>query len=256
MAPAPVTPGMASSRCRSSRPNVLNASRCVIALVGQRDAERQLPIGAKARIDALNRHERAHEQGRADEQHDAQRDLHDDQRRAHPIADRRRHRPRRRLQRSAGFRSPQLGQRRQREQQTPQHRHAEREREDGEIDPRRAEPRQRFGTQREQHAQAGVSDDQAGGGAEQREDQAFGERLPQQPSARRAERQPQRRFTRARRGPRDQQARDVDARDHQQDRHAGEQRQQRPANLPHIVRLQRHGVERAADRAVFGVACG
>ena len=85
------------------------------------------------------------------------------------------------------------------------------------------------GAQRQQDAQTRVAGEQPSRSAERGQQQTLDERLPQQPAAAGAERQPQRRLLRARRRPRDQQPRHVDARDHQQDADAGEQRQQRPA---------------------------
>ena len=121
MAPAPVTPGSAASRRRSSPAAARTASVLPIAALRKGHAERQMAIRPEAGIDPLHFDERAHQQAGADEQHDAQRDLHDHQRGAGAVAHRRgmvdRHA---RLERAVRAPAPeQLGRRREGEQHAP-----------------------------------------------------------------------------------------------------------------------------------------
>ena len=65
----------------------------LVAASGQGEAEREVAIGAKSRVDALHLDEPADQQARADQQHDAQGNLHHEQRPARAVADRRRRQP-------------------------------------------------------------------------------------------------------------------------------------------------------------------
>ena len=150
MAPTPVTPW----RVRKPPPQLAGRGNegvgVLIAAVWQGDAERQMSIRSEAGIDLLDFDERARQQAGADEQHDAQGDLHDDQRRAHPI--RAKANPLARVRQRAMARQAawqELGRRREREQQAPDHRDGEREPEDGDVDPRRLNAAEGVGRERE-----------------------------------------------------------------------------------------------------------
>ena len=60
----------------------------LVSALGKGQAEREMAIGEEAGVDPLHRDERADEQASARQQHDAQRDLHDEQRAARAVADR------------------------------------------------------------------------------------------------------------------------------------------------------------------------
>ncbi len=107
------------------------------------------------------------------------------------------------------------------------------------------QPRQILRRKRNQSRHAPVGAQYAEAAADQRKQQRFGEELTDQPAARGAERVANGQLTLPCRGLRQQQVRDVRARDQQQKTDRAEQDQQRSASLPGDRFLQRH------DNSVF-----
>ena len=102
------------------------------------------------------------------------------------------------------------------------------------------EPREARRRQRLKELRAPRRDQQARGAADQAEQQAFGQHLPQQPTPPGAERRPNRQLALPRGGARQQQVRDVGAGDQQDEAHRAEQDEQRPLDVTDDLFVHRH----------------
>ena len=122
--------------------------------------------------------------------------------------------------------------RREAEQDAGDDRDAEREREDRAVERDGVEPGNVAGIDVADDLQRAVRDEQTGGAAEQAEQQALGQQLPDEPLPARAERGADRDFLLTAGRARQQQVRDVRARDQQHERHRSEQHENRQ---PHVA---------------------
>ena len=145
-----------------------------------------------------------------------------------------------------------LGERRQREQDPPKKRRAGGEREHASIDRGRGNAAQALGPRRHEHGQRPARHRDTGDGAQGGQDQALDEALPEEARPPGAQRDPQRDLRTARRRPRGEQPRDIDAGDQQQDPDAPEEREERRPDLPHAVRLEPDRVVAAPGAPVLG----
>ena len=108
---------------------------------------------------------------------------------------------------------------------------AEREQQHRRIDGRLVAARQTVGEPLTHHRHGPVGEQDAGGSTEQREHQALGEHLPDQPPAGGADRHADRDFALPRGRPREHQVRDVGAGDQQHAADRAEQHEQRPPGV-------------------------
>ena len=256
-APTPVTPGSAASPACSRRPNSLNASRSGIPRPRQRDAERQHPIGAEAADrPAASRRTIASSAPR---------------RPAAPRSARSAARPapnacgsacRRRIggrpaaaPRSAASETPRRPARAKTAGPTRRRSPTVKASTAGSI--RAAPSRSRLsGRSARRNCRPQWPTSSPAPAPSAASSRPSTRHCRSEPCVAGAERHPQRRLARAAGRARDEQARDVDARDHQQNRHAAKQREQRRTDLPDAVGLQADGVVDAARGAVIGVLAG
>ncbi len=108
------------------------------------------------------------------------------------------------------------------------------------IDRHFAESRQIRGRQRKQRRHSPARDDHAASSREQGKHHALSEHLPDQPHAAGADRRAHHQLASARRRAREQQVRDIGARNQQHERHRGEQHQQRLPRIADHDLLHRH----------------
>ena len=108
------------------------------------------------------------------------------------------------------------------------------------VDGNVREPREARRRQGLQEIRAPRRDQQAGGAADQAEQQAFGQHLAQQSAPPGAERRPNRQLALPRGRAGEQQVRDVGAGDQQDEAHRTEQDDQRPLDVTHDLLVHRH----------------
>ena len=221
MALALTTPGIVLQLLDAVAHDLLDRFRLVELRALQRHLQRQHVVRVESGIDAAERHRRADEQRRSDQQHQRQRHFDDDQDRAHLVLPEAGARP------SAAFlqRRRQIGlralqRRNQSEDDAGRQRHGDREGDDAPVEARRAAP---FSPTRgspavltdEQRADAGPAHEQPEHAAGEREDDAFGQQLPDDAAARSADGGADRDLAPAAGRAHQQQVGDVGARDQQ-----------------------------------------
>ena len=213
-----------------------------VLLRGQRQPRAQHTVRIESGRHALQRDRALNQQRRARQQQQRQRQLADDQRRAQPIAD-------------AGgggvapgaaqagldVRSRRADGGREPEDEGAQERHADREQDDEAVEPRLLETRHSRGTHRHERADADLRQrepEQRGG---QREHEALGQELADDPRPPGAERRANGQLARPRRAAREQQVGEIAARDQQHEADRAEHHEEpRPIVSDDIVRHRDH----------------
>ncbi len=207
--------------------------------------------GVEAEIDALQPPETLDQQRRADQQHQRERELADDEdaaqaRRASGGAGPARRLAHHRLQ--LGVRA--LNRRRQAEEHAGHDRQGGREREHGRVDVDGLQSRQARRADLHEGVDAPDRDQQAERAAGRREQHALGQELPHQARAAGAQRAANGNLPLPDRRAREQQVRDVGAGDQQHEADRGEQRQQRRTHVADQIVVQR--MTRSAQPAPAG----
>ena len=248
IAPIAATPGLAANAFLE-----LLIERHLLAFLvargRQRDFHRQHLVGAESGIHLLKLPQAADQQAGADEQHDRHRDFGDDQQLARAAADRRALRAAAFLQRVVEVLLRQVEGRHQAEQHARRHRRDQREDEHAAVQSDLIGARDAGRGKRGQRACGPERDQQAAGGAEQAERRALGQHLPHQLLSIRANRRAQGELTQPAGAVRQQEVRDVRARDEQDDDdRRAEQKDDRPRFADHRFE------ERIHLHALIGVA--
>ena len=213
-----------SSGLRDPLERLHDASSVRVFGRGQRQPRAHDALRIESRLDALKRNGAANEQARADEQHEGDRQLADDEAGAQPVAhaahrgatsaflEDRLHIGARRPDR--GGEAEENGARQRDEQREPQHDRVER---------RLLEARHAIRRSRDEGLDAPGGEREPRGGGDQREDEALGQELPDHPAAAGAERGANRHLPGPRGPAREQQVGDVAARDQQDEADRPEQ---------------------------------
>ena len=207
----------------------------------QRHAADEHVLRPEARIDAQQLIEAAQQQAGANQKHDRQRELRDDERVGEPAA---RGRPRRApavldgvLQVDA--RAAQC--RRDAEEYDRHERHDDRERKHRRIERDGLQVVEAFHGHATKYTSAPRAEHQTNDRARQPEQQALDEQLPNDAPRARAEAAPQRDFPDSRAGAREQQVGDVGARDEKDHAHRGEHHEQRALDVADELARERRG---------------
>ena len=206
----------------------------------QGDAERQDVVRAESRIDVREPREAAEQQRGADEQHDRQRHLRDEQAAADPAAAGQARGSPAFLERFADAPTARLPRRRQPEEQPGQQRDGQREAQDRRVDRDVVDPRDAAGAQRPNRPDREVGEQQAERASGQRQDQALTQHLKHQTPASRAERGADGDFLGAHRRADQQQVGHVRAGDQDQDADGRHQRQEGGAAVADHLLVQGH----------------
>ncbi len=221
--------------------------------------QRQEVARLEAEVGLLQADEAAQQQARADEQHERDGDLRDDQKAARtPDARLGGSAAPRLLEREVEVGLRDLQPRQQSHQQTRRQRDERREGQHPHVHTRLVEPRepQPFGHEREQGFDAPQGQHDPERAARQRQQNALREQLPHDPPARRAERRAYRHLLVTRRRAREQKVRDVGARDEQHEADRAEEDEQRRARLRPDQSLAQGDEAHAPVRVRVGVGLG
>ena len=195
----------------------------------------------KSRVSVVQRDEAADQQTRADEQHQRDRKLAHGERRAQPPSpDTLGPASAAFFQMHAGIAARRVQRREDADENAADQRCGGGVREHLRVDGDVGQARQRSRRKRSQQVHAPGGEHQSRGAAKQRDDQALGEQLAQQPRTAGAERGANRQLAVARRRARQQQVRDIRARDEQDERDGAEQDEERPAHFANQFHVQRH----------------
>ena len=197
------------------------------------------PAGSKPGSIAGQLLARADHQSRTDEQHDRHRDFRDHERRAQPLRAHAAGAARGLLQGVREPRHPRVQRGRQPEKHAADERHADRERQRGQIQCGLDERRELDRAGRWQHTEDRPGEAQAGGRAQEREHAALDHELTKQPRRPCAERRAHRDLLLTRLRPADQQVRDVGAGDQEHEDHRGHQRRHDRLELAEQLDRQR-----------------
>ena len=191
---------------------------------------------------ALQRERALNQERRARQQQQREGQLADDERRAQPIPDAAGGGAASRAAKAGLYFRPRGAHgRREAEDERAQKRHADREQDDEAVEPRLLETRHARRTHGHQRADADLRERESEQRGRQREHQALGQQLTDDPGAPRAERRADRQFTRARRAAGEQQVGEVAARDQQHEPHRAEQHEEpRPVVADDIVGHRDH----------------
>ena len=245
-APAAVTPGIVPICSEQARIEIHHLLRRGVSRLRQRDPHRQHAGRVEAEIDPLQRPQRPQHQSRADEEHDRERHLGDDQsvpEAGAPAAGR--GVAASFLHRLGQIRLEQARGRRDAEDDRGHERDADGEQQHAPVDRRSGDAgnARRVPPGEEPHADPGER--QAGGGADAGEHQALGQQLAHDPGRPRAERGAHRHLALARFRAREQQVGDVGAGDQQQEADRAEEQPDRAAHGADdfLAQRQHHGVE-------------
>ena len=207
----------------------------------------------EARIDPHQLREAADEEAGADEQHDRERDLGDDERAAQELAAGAcRRRAAAVLQRAREIRPRRVERGDDAEEDAGQDGGGRRRAEDAQVDADVRDPRQSRGEPRDDPAHAEIREPDADRGARHREHEPFDEQAAHEPPAARAEGRTNPHLPAADGGAREHQVRHVRARDEQHERDRAEQHQHPQLDPPDEVLAQRDHAD-APARAPLGV---
>jgi len=205
-----------------------------------RDGHRRYVGWIEAGVDGDQLAQGAHQQPGADQQHDCQRHLRDDERAAQP----RGRYPCRRARRGGVQvldRGTRTAQRRgQAKQHASGHGHERRHGEHREVEADVGDARHLGRRRSDEQVHTPAGQQGAGSPARQRQDHALDQRLADEPPARRAERGPNRQLPLARGRPGEHQVGDVGAGDEQHERHGAEDDENRPPGAADHLLHQRH----------------
>ena len=180
VAPTETMPGSAASRGWTASKNATRSAIGLVLRLGQRDVERQEVRRIEPGIDLLQPREAADQEPGADEERERERDLRDDETLANPLAAMLADGPRAVLQRMLQIGARPLERRRKAEDEPGRDRNRERVEEHCAVDANRFDAKLIERAHRLQSANGGDRDAETGDGADERQQNAFRQELPNQ----------------------------------------------------------------------------
>ena len=234
-------------RSRRHRRTRRRSGRRRVRRVAERDADaqRQHRIGIESGVQRGELLNTADHQPGADEQHDRERHLGDDERASQPLGSLAAAAARRLLQRVGQARHARVNGRRKAEQDAAGERDGDRKQRDAHVHARLDEARKRHRARRHEHADGEPRDQQTGNRTRRREHASFGDELTQQPRPPGAERRSNGDFTLPRLRSRDEEVRHVGARDEEHEGDRRHQSEERGAQQSEQLHVERAHVDRA-----------
>ena len=207
-----------------------------------------------AGIDALQLVEAGEQQAGADQQHDGDGHLRDDEHSLQPPASDALAGPLAALLHRIGQIDTRRERRQRAERQAGEHRHCDREEQHARVNRHLAGPRREARDEGREHAGRPSREEQAERAAGEREHGALGQQLADQPAASGAERRPHRQLAVAAQEPRQRQVGDVRAGDEEHETgRAKEEQQHRPRVLRHLAAHVERGRGESSARSIRGL---